>query len=80
MYFTKITENGRSKFPFRTAEEIEKFINDAINEKVERDGGEIKGLCVYPKKIKIIAEDGEYLKAVYTTFFNVFCQERKPYV
>lgn len=71
------TQPSNIDLPFTEISQLEKFINEAINEKLERATFNTLGntILVVPKEIKIQAEDDEFLKFNISGEMNIFCQK-----
>ena len=75
MKFKAVTPSGNIAMPFTSIKELEDFINGAFEDKVRRSEHKLDGLKVYPQKIEITIEEGEFVKANVLMSLNVICTE-----
>lgn len=72
MKFTLCSQDyDKTALNFKGAEEVEKFILDALNEKFQSDLKIDKKLRIFPQSVKINAEKGSFLTADIQLAFDI---------
>ena len=77
MKFLKCGPGYSKELDFKTLKEVENFINDALQEKFQKEK-KLDDVLVIPQKVTINCEVGEFLTCDIKLAFNIFVGHEYP--